>query len=473
MTFSSLGLSPALTETVSRLGYQTPTDIQTQAIAAMLKGADVLAIAETGSGKTAAFALPILEQLLRHPLAPVESQSAQRLQLDALHASRAAARLRALVLVPTRELAEQVAVSVNRYAGDSELVALAVYGGVNIRAQTRALAEGVDVLVATPGRLWDLICHFGLSLDAVRYLVLDEADRMLDMGFAPAIDKIRTRLGAHQSALFSASFGERERALAKRWLREPVTVETAGTGTTPEQLSVELFHLDRRRWAEWLAELVGKRNYGQTLVFVGTKDSANNLVRELKLDGLRAEAFHGDKTQGARRRGLDEFKRSAVRLLVATDVAARGLDIARLPVVISLGMPHSEEDLLHRLGRSARAGHAGHAIVVLERDDKAGLAQLAAVCPGLPEAVTPAGYGPKDPLPERYRNQLGGNQQSGNQHSRNSKSANTSARPSSRKAPQGPGKSRQRSSDRPGKDQRPARSSEKSRSNIGRSGWQK
>ncbi|WP_372871082.1 DEAD/DEAH box helicase [Shewanella sp.] len=405
MTFTSLGLSPLLTETVSRLGYKAPTDIQTQAIAAMLKGADLLAIAETGSGKTAAFALPILEQLLRHPLAPVESQSAQRLQLDALHASRAASRLRALVLVPTRELAEQVAVNVNRYAGDSGLVALAVYGGVNIRAQTRALGDGVDVLVATPGRLWDLICHFGLSLDAVRYLVLDEADRMLDMGFGPAIDKIRSRLGTHQSALFSASFGERERTLAQRWLHNPVTVETAGTGTTPEQLSVELFHLDRRRWAEWLAELVGKRNYGQTLVFVGTKDSANNLVRELKLDGLSAEAFHGDKTQGARRRGLDEFKRSAVRLLVATDVAARGLDIAKLPVVISLGMPHSEEDLLHRLGRSARAGHAGHAIVVLERDDKAGLAQLAAVCPGLPEAVTPAGYGPKDPLPERYRQQ--------------------------------------------------------------------
>ncbi|MBT1443264.1 DEAD/DEAH box helicase [Shewanella sp. JM162201] len=384
MAFSSLGLNHTLVTTATGLGYREPTDIQTRAIPALLEGRDVLAIAQTGSGKTAAFALPII-QLLAERESDVQKQ------------------VRALVLVPTRELAEQVAGSIIRYSEGLDLVSLAVYGGVNIRNQVRALERGVDVLVATPGRLWDLISHFGLSLDGVRHLVLDEADRMLDMGFAPDISRIRTRLGEHQSALFSASFAEKEQQLAARWLRTPLTIEAKQTGETPDSLTLELIHLDRRRWAEWLAELVGKRNYQQALVFVPTREGVDALVKELKLDGLRCGAFHGNKTQGARRRALDEFKEGNLRLMVATDVAARGLDIANLPVVISLGMPHSEEDILHRLGRSARAGREGHAIVVLERDDRASLALLKTLCPDLPEAVTPAGYGPKDPLPERYR----------------------------------------------------------------------
>lgn len=382
MSFDSLGLAAPLLQTLIQCGYRAPTEIQAQSIPVLLSGRDLIAVAQTGSGKTAAFALPILQQLAaREPRGSIQ----------------------ALVLVPTRELAVQVADAFTRYSAGLGLTTLAVYGGVNIRPQRQALAAGVDILVATPGRLLDLTGQFGLSLAEVNTLVLDEADRMLDMGFAPDIDKIRRQLGPHQSAMFSASFAERERELAGRMLSNAVSLTAMDTGRVPQQLALEVFMLDKPRWAEFVAELVGKRNWRQALVFVPSRDEANGLVAELALDGLQAAAFHGERTQGARRRGLDEFKSGKLRLLVATDVAARGLDIEDLPVVISLGLPHGEEDLIHRLGRSARAGREGLAVVVLSPEMRADLPLLEALCPTLPEVITPVGYSAKDPLPQRYR----------------------------------------------------------------------
>ncbi|QYK04117.1 DEAD/DEAH box helicase [Shewanella zhangzhouensis] len=382
MSFDSLGLAAPLLQTLKQCGYPAPTEIQAQSIPVLLSGRDLIAVAQTGSGKTAAFALPILQQI---------SNKGQR------------GGIQALVLVPTRELAVQVADAFTRYSAGLGLTALAVYGGVNIRPQRQALAAGVDILVATPGRLLDLTGQFGLSLASVSTLVLDEADRMLDMGFAPDIEKIRRQLGQHQSAMFSASFAERERELAGRWLANAVSLAAKDTGRIPQQLALEVFMLDKPRWAEFVAELVGKRNWRQALVFVSSREESNTLVAELALDGLQAAAFHGEKTQGARRRGLDEFKSGKQRLLVATDVAARGLDIEDLPVVISLGLPHGEEDLIHRLGRSARAGREGLAVIVLSPEMRADLPLLKALCPALPEVITPEGYSAKDPLPQRYR----------------------------------------------------------------------
>ncbi|QSX41772.1 DEAD/DEAH box helicase [Shewanella cyperi] len=389
MSFEQLGLDQPLLHAVADVGYRQPTPIQQQVIPEALKGRDMLACARTGTGKTAAFLLPLLQRL--------NASSAQE-------QAQANAGPRALVLVPTRELAQQVALAAERYSQATALRTLAVYGGANIRPQARALASGIDLLVATPGRLFDLVNHFGLRLDAVSVLVVDEADRMLDLGFVRDIHKCRALIAAeHQTLCFSATFDARVQALGRELLRDPLWIQATAT-EAEGKLSQQVWQLDSRRRSEFLAELIGRNNWQQVLVFVASRQQAGQLCQELKLDGLKAEEFHGERTQGARNRALDAFKEGKLRVLVATDVAARGLHIEALPVVVNFGLPEADEDFTHRIGRSARAGQDGLALTLVTAKELPRLKLIAAKAGiALPDAAFPAGYEPGAPLPARYR----------------------------------------------------------------------
>lgn len=355
--FSGFGLAEPIIRAVTELGYRLPTPIQAQAIPIVMQGRDVMGAAQTGTGKTAGFALPILQRLLVHANTS---------------ASPARHPVRALVLAPTRELADQIFVNVRDYARHTPLRSAVVFGGVDIAPQIAALRQGCELLIATPGRLLDHLGQRTVSLTQAEILVLDEADRMLDMGFLPDIQRIINALPPRrQNLMFSATFSEDIRKLAASFLRQPVSIEVArrnAAADTVEQVVYRVSDTESKRAA--VAQLIRERAISQVIVFTNTKIGASRLARQLERDGLNASAIHGDKSQQERLATLEGFKRGEVSVLVATDVAARGLDIAELPAVINYDLPYSPEDYIHRIGRTGRAGASGLALSLMTGDDE-------------------------------------------------------------------------------------------------------
>ena len=355
MTFDTLGLSADLLRTVAEEGYTQPTPVQEQAIPLVLEGRDVLAAAQTGTGKTAAFTLPILDRLRQHA-----------------NTSFSPARhpVRALILVPTRELAVQVDESVQTYGRTVPLRSTVVYGGMPMEPQIKALRGGIEILVATPGRLLDLVGQKVANLGQVEILVLDEADRMLDMGFLPDIQRITALLPARrQNLMFSATFSDEIRRLSRTILNNPVEVEVAPRNATVDAIRQLVYPVDRDRKEELLAHLIRKDDLRQLLVFTRTKIGATRLATWLDRQGLNAVAIHSDRSQPERTRALEEFKNGEIRVLVATDVAARGLDIEDLPYVVNFELPWNPQDYVHRIGRTGRAGATGEAISLVCIDE--------------------------------------------------------------------------------------------------------
>ena len=356
MTFAELGLSPEILRAVTESGYTEPTPIQEQAIPAVLAGSDVQAAAQTGTGKTAAFTLPLL-----HRLQPQASTSVS----PAMHP------VRVLMLTPTRELAEQVYQSVKTYSKYVPLRATVVYGGVAMPPQVRDLQAGVEILVATPGRLLDHIEQKNVNLSKVQALVLDEADRMLDMGFIADIRRILQLTPAtRQVLLFSATFPPEIKKLVNEFMRDPVKVEVARQNTSNTNITQTVHLVETQRKRAVLARLIREREMTQVLVFTKTRHAADRLARELKRDGVSCEAIHGDKAQSSRQAALDAFKAGKTQVLVATDVAARGLDIDSLPFVINFELSANAEDYVHRIGRTGRAGASGEAISLVAPEEQ-------------------------------------------------------------------------------------------------------
>ncbi|MTD40607.1 ATP-dependent RNA helicase RhlE [Erwinia sp. CPCC 100877] len=353
MSFDSLGLSPDILRAVAEQGYREPTPIQRQAIPVVLSGRDLMASAQTGTGKTAGFTLPLLELLTQR--AP---HSAGRRPV------------RALILTPTRELAAQIGENVRDYSKYLNIRSLVVFGGVSINPQMMKLRGGVDVLVATPGRLLDLEHQNAVKLDQVEILVLDEADRMLDMGFIHDIRRVLAKLPPRrQNLLFSATFSDEIKGLAEKLLHNPEEVEVTRRNTASEQVTQHVHFVDKKRKRELLSLLIGKGDWRQVLVFTRTKHGANHLAEQLNKDGITAAAIHGNKSQGARTRALANFKSGEIRVLVATDIAARGLDIEELPHVVNYELPNVPEDYVHRIGRTGRAAATGEALSLVCVDE--------------------------------------------------------------------------------------------------------
>jgi len=352
MTFSTLGLSEPLLRAVSGQGYTIPTPIQSQAIPAVLSGRDLMAAAQTGTGKTAGFTLPLLQRL----------SSGDRVQANSV---------RALVLTPTRELAAQVGESVATYGKHLPLRSAVIFGGVSINPQMMALRRGVDVLIATPGRLLDLYNQNAVKFSQLEILVLDEADRMLDMGFIRDIRKIMALLPKRrQTLLFSATFSDGIRSLAQDLLHKPEYIEVSPRNAAANTVRQWVHPVDQKRKSELLSHLVRHHGWEQVLVFTRTKHGANRVAAKLEQDGITAAAIHGNKSQGARTRALADFKQGEVRVLVATDIASRGLDIEQLPQVVNFDLPNIAEDYVHRIGRTGRAGANGQAVSLVSSDEK-------------------------------------------------------------------------------------------------------
>lgn len=347
-SFHDFGLHPNLLEAIALSGYTKPTPIQAQAIGKVIDGCDVMGAAQTGTGKTAAFTLPVLHRMM--PYASTSTSPARH-------------PVRALILAPTRELADQVAESVKRYAETSPLRACVVYGGVDINPQKAELRRGCEILIATPGRLLDHLEQKTVSLSQVNVLVLDEADRMLDMGFMPDLERILCYLPKQrQSLLFSATFSTEIRKLARTFLKNPVEISVAARNATASTVAQVAYKLKATEKKVALLYLLQTQVLSQTIVFSNTKVGASHIARDLSREGILAESIHGDKSQLERTRTLDAFKEGAVRVLVATDVAARGLDVAGLDAVINVDLPYNAEDYVHRIGRTGRAGASGVAI---------------------------------------------------------------------------------------------------------------
>ncbi|MDP5214007.1 DEAD/DEAH box helicase [Pseudoalteromonas tunicata] len=385
MGFAALGLNQQLVQALTECGYDTPTPIQTAAIGEILQGKDVMAGAQTGTGKTAAFALPILQRLAEQP--------------------ERKGQLRTLVLTPTRELAQQVFASFEKYGQHSELTAALAYGGVSIGEQIKAIKAGVDIMVATPGRLLDHLVKGTVNLSSVQYLVFDEADRMLDMGFIDEINNILRRLPKErQTLLFSATFDDAIFKLSKKLLNQPVLIEVNQRNQAASEVEQIVYAVDADRKRELISHLIGAKNWQQVLVFTRTKQTADELAKEMCKDGLKTQAIHGDKSQGARDKALSEFKEGKTRVLVATDVAARGIDIQQLQYVINYELPYIAEDYIHRIGRTGRAGEKGLAISLLSIDENWLLEEIEAVLDKrLPQQWLP-GYEPdltKEPVDKR------------------------------------------------------------------------
>ena len=378
--FASLDLAEPLLRAVAELGYEKPTPVQEQSIPLVLGGRDLMAGAQTGTGKTAAFALPILQRLLARASAST---------------SPARHPVRALVLAPTRELAVQVAQSFRDYGRHVPLRTTVVYGGVDMNAQIQELRRGVEVVVATPGRLLDHVQNKTVMLNQVSVLVLDEADRMLDMGFLPDIKRIIALLPqARQNLLFSATFPDEIRTLAKTLLRNPAEVQVAPRNAVTELVTHVLHPVAREKKRELLAYLVQTRGLKQVLVFTGTRIGANRLAHQLRRDRIHADAIHGDKTQAEREAALADFKSGKTAVLVATDVASRGLDIEGLPQVINFDVPHSPEDYVHRIGRTGRAGMTGEAISLVAPEDLEAIAAIEKLIKKRIERALVPGFGP-------------------------------------------------------------------------------
>ncbi|MCC5451518.1 DEAD/DEAH box helicase [Rheinheimera sp. UJ51] len=392
MVFQSLALAEPILRALAEQGYASPTPVQQESIPPILQGKDVLAGAQTGTGKTAAFTLPLLQQLLNAPkvLRP--------------------AQVRVLVLTPTRELAQQVFESVQTYSRYLSCRSAVFYGGVSIRPQYDEAERGLDILVATPGRLIDHLHQETVDLSELEVLVLDEADRMLDMGFVVDIKRIMAKLPAkRQTLLFSATYSKDIKQLADELLNNPIQIEVATANATADRVAQQVYLVDRHRKREMISHLIGARNWQQVLIFVRTKHGADRLAKQLQKDGLNTAAIHGDKAQGARQRALEDFKQGKVRVLVATDIAARGLDINELPYVVNYDLPQIAEDYVHRIGRTGRAGLSGEAITLIGPEERGALQEIekltqqvlpAKVLPGYehdPSFVPPADHLPGKP----------------------------------------------------------------------------
>ncbi|WP_331773827.1 DEAD/DEAH box helicase [Sulfurospirillum sp. 1612] len=354
MSFSNLGLMKPLLRSIADLGYNEPTPIQKQAIPLILKRKDVLAGAQTGTGKTAGFTLPLLQLL------------------DSKKVTKGKRQIRALIMTPTRELAAQVGESVQDYGKYLPYKATTNFGGVGINPQITAIKKGVDILIATPGRLLDLVGQKALDLSAVEFLILDEADRMLDMGFIHDIKKVLALLPKQrQNLLFSATFSSEIKKLADSLLNAPTLIEVARRNTTAESIRQTVHPVDRDKKREMLSHLIHEGKWSQVLVFTRTKHGANRLSGQLEKDGIRAAAIHGNKSQSARTKALADFKMGRVNVLVATDIAARGIDIEQLPYVVNFELPNVPEDYVHRIGRTGRAGNGGEALSLVCVDEDA------------------------------------------------------------------------------------------------------
>jgi ATP-dependent RNA helicase RhlE len=422
MPFSSFGLSEALLRAVTDQGHAAPTPIQSKAIPIIFSGRDVLAAAQTGTGKTAAFALPLLARF------------------DA--AGAASASPRALVVTPTRELAAQVADSVRGYGRHLSVTTEAIYGGVGMHPQIKALRRGVDILVATPGRLIDHLEQRTVKLSRVEVLVLDEADRMLDMGFLPAIRRILPALPSRrQNLLFSATFSQAVRTLAATLLNDPRIIEVAPRNALPDLIVQHVHPVDRERKREVLVHLITSGNWPQTLVFTRTKYGADRLAGQLQRDGVNADAIHGNKSQGARTKALAQFKQGRIRVLVATDIASRGIDVEQLSHVVNYELPAVPEDYIHRIGRTGRAGSRGQAVSLVCSDERQQLGDIqrllgrtipASVVAGFEPAATPQPRPAAVAVAPAHRRHSQARQES--HHYRRGAGANSSDRNRGRKA---------------------------------------
>ena len=382
MSFASLGLSAPILSAVADQGYETPSPIQLKAIPPVLEGKDVMAAAQTGTGKTAGFTLPILQRL----------SSGQRAQAN---------QVRCLILTPTRELAAQVAENVALYGANLPLRSAVVFGGVKINPQMMKLRKGVDILVATPGRLLDLYNQNAVKFKQLEVLVLDEADRMLDMGFIHDIRRIIAVLPKQrQTILFSATFSDDIRKLAKTLVHNPLEISVAPANSTASLVEQLVCPVDKKKKADLLVALIRKQQWQQVLVFTKTKRGANQLSRHLETEGITAAAIHGNKTQAARTKALAEFKRGGVRVLVATDIAARGLDIDQLPQVVNYELPNVPEDYVHRIGRTGRAGASGKAVSLVCADEAKLLFDIERVIRRVVDRETVPGFEPVHELSE-------------------------------------------------------------------------
>ncbi len=414
MSFETLGLSAELLRAIADKGYSQPSPIQLQAIPPVLEGHDIMATAQTGTGKTAGFTLPLLQRL-----SETNPASGKR-------------PVRALILTPTRELAAQVAESVDTYGKHLSLKSAVIFGGVKINPQIQKLRNGVDILVATPGRLLDHVSQRTVDLSQVEILVLDEADRMLDMGFIRDIRKILASLPAQshrQNLMFSATFSGEIRKLADGLLDSPVVIEVARRNTAAESVDQVVHMVDRDRKRELLSHMIGSQNWKQVLVFTRTKHGANRLAQQLERDGLPAAAIHGNKSQGARTRALADFKKGQVRVLVATDIAARGLDISQLPHVVNFELPNVPEDYVHRIGRTGRAGNEGEAVSLVCVDEHKLLRDIERLIKREIPRIALSGYEPDpsiraEPIQKRRAPQRNGRGNNGSNAGRRGNGAN-------------------------------------------------
>ncbi len=381
MSFAALNLSPNILKAVADQGYETPSPIQAQAIPPILEGRDVMAAAQTGTGKTAGFTLPLLELL----------SNGEHVNSN---------QVRALILTPTRELAAQIEESITQYGKHLPLRSTVVFGGVKINPQMIRLRKGVDILVATPGRLLDLHNQNAVKFSQLEILVLDEADRMLDMGFIHDIKKILAKLPKkRQNLLFSATFSNEIRQLAKTIVHNPVEISVSPRNTTAETVQQCIYPVDKKRKSALLTQLIKQHQWQQVLVFTRTKRGANQLTRHLETEGINAAAIHGNKSQGARTKALTEFKNGAIRILVATDIAARGLDIDQLPQVVNFDLPNVPEDYIHRIGRTGRAGATGQAVSLVSADEFQQLADIERLIKSVLTREIVDGFDPVHTLP--------------------------------------------------------------------------
>jgi len=380
MSFATLGLSAPILETLEKLGYETPSPIQLEAIPAVISGKDVMAAAQTGTGKTAGFTLPILERLSTG---------------NRPHSNH----VRALILTPTRELAAQVEASVQAYSSKLQINSTVVFGGVKINPQMMKLRKGCDILVATPGRLLDLFQQGAVKFSELEILVLDEADRMLDMGFIHDIKKILAHLPKkRQNLLFSATFSDDIRKLAKGLVNDPVEISVTPRNATADTVQQCIYPVDKGQKVGLLIHLIKENDWQQVLVFSKTKHGANKLTKKLEEKGITAAAIHGNKSQGARTKALASFKAESIRVLVATDIAARGIDIDQLPHVINFDLPNVPEDYVHRIGRTGRAGTKGEAASLVCAEDFKDLSNIERLIKQVIDRRTVEGFEPKLPL---------------------------------------------------------------------------
>jgi ATP-dependent RNA helicase RhlE len=389
MSFGSLGLCDELLKTIQEQGYTTPSPIQIKAIPAVLSQRDVIAVSHTGTGKTASFTLPML-QLLSNGF--IKGSTLQGCYVQSDHSPQTQ-YVRALVITPTRELAAQVASSVKNYSRHMNICSTVVFGGVRIEPQISELQGGLDVLVATPGRLIDLYNQQAINFDQLEILVLDEADRMLDLGFIDDIRRIQTLLPSkRQTLMFSATFSKQIKSLAKGMLNTPVSIEVADVKSTVDSIKQKLYSVDKERKSEVLIHLIKKHNWHQVLVFSRTKHGADNLVLQLEKASISAASIHANRTQHARTRALEGFKNGDVVILVATDIASRGIDIEQLPCVVNYDLPYVPEDYVHRIGRTGRAGTSGLAISLFSEDESKQLQSIERVIGRKFERLTLPGF---------------------------------------------------------------------------------